>query len=111
MSLSCELFGYLPSSNPEIVWTIDNQMLPDNSIYNITTMDGNRFVQNGGPFPIPSIISQLSFVANSSFTGRVFTCTFMNKLQVLIITSGTSLPASGEFIVKCILINNVRYVE
>ena len=59
-ALSCELYGYLNRSLPTIVWTFGGDQLTNNSVFTITTQDGNRMIQNGGTTPRPSVRSNLT---------------------------------------------------
>ena len=59
-TLSCELYGYLNSSLPTIVWTFGGDQLTNNSVFTITTEDGGRMIQNGGNTPRPSVRSVLT---------------------------------------------------
>ena len=59
-TLSCELYGYLPEQLPTIVWTFGGDQLTDDSVFTITTQDGNRMIQNGGTTPRSSVRSVLT---------------------------------------------------
>ena len=59
-TLSCELYGYLPEQLPTIVWNFGGDQLTDDSVFTITTEDGNRMIQNGGTTPRPSVRSVLT---------------------------------------------------
>ena len=59
-TLSCELYGYLPEQLPTIVWTFGGDQLRDDSVFTITTENGNRTIQNGGNTPRPSVRSVLT---------------------------------------------------
>ena len=59
-NLSCELYGYLTNSIPPIIWTLDGNQLTDDSVFTITTEDGNHMIQNGGNTPRPSVRSVLT---------------------------------------------------
>ena len=62
-TLSCELYGYLPKQLPTIVWTFDGNQLTDDSVFTITTedgQDGSRMIQNGGNTSRPSVKSILT---------------------------------------------------
>ena len=59
-TLSCELYGYLPEQLPTIVWTFDGNQLTDDSVFTITTEDGNHTIQNGSNTPRPSVRSVLT---------------------------------------------------
>ena len=60
-TLRCMLYGYLPSGQePSILWGLNGAMLRSSNVYTITTEDGDRLIQNGGPQPIPSLTSTLT---------------------------------------------------
>ena len=83
VTLSCEIYGYL-SSSPDIAWTLANTdtVLSNDSSYTITTRDGNRLIQNGGLFPSPSLISDLTFSYNTSQPIQIYICTFLSTPEV-----------------------------
>ena len=83
VTLSCEIYGYL-SSSPDMTWTLanTNTVLSNDSTYTITTRDGNRLIQNGGLFPSPSFISDLTFSYNTSQPIQIYTCTFLSIPRV-----------------------------
>ena len=83
VTLSCEIYGYL-SSSPDIAWTLANTdtVLSNDSSYTITTRDGNRLIQNGGLFPNPSFISDLTFSYNTSQPIQTYICTFLSTPRV-----------------------------
>ena len=95
VTLSCEIDGYL-SSSPDITWTLVNPdtVLSNDSTYTITTRDGNRLIQNGGLFPIPSFISDLTFTHNTSQPIQIYTCAFLTtqKIFTLTLTDATAMP-------------------
>ena len=60
-TLSCELYGYLNNNSiPTIIWTFDGNQLTDDSVFTITTEDGNHTIQNGSNTSRPSVRSVLT---------------------------------------------------
>ena len=75
VSLTCELYGYLESSDTAIIWTIKNVEIDDsNPLYRVDTMNGNNSIQNGGAISRPSIISVLTISANDSSMLTTYVC-------------------------------------
>ena len=87
VTLSCEIYGYL-SSSPDITWTLVNPdtLLSSDSTYTIITRDGNRMIQNGGLFPSPSFISDLTFTHNTSQEIQIYTCAFLTTQKIFTLT-------------------------
>ena len=75
VSLTCELYGYLESSDTVIIWTIENVEIGDsNPLYHVDTVNGNNSIQNGGAISLPSIISVLTISANDSSMFTTYVC-------------------------------------
>ena len=76
--LSCEVYGYF-SEVPNITWRTSNQE-PINTDHpyfpfvNISTSEGDRFIQDGGSDFVPSRISTMRLSINDSDFFRVFLC-------------------------------------
>ena len=78
--LSCEVYGYF-SEVPVIIWrTSDQELINTDHPYfpfvNISTSEGDRFIQNGGSDFVPSKISTMRILINDSdfFRGVVSEC-------------------------------------
>ena len=76
--LSCEVYGYF-SEVPDIIWkTSDQEPINTDHPYfpfvNISTSEGDRFIQNGGSDFVPSRISTMRILINDSDFFQVFLC-------------------------------------
>ena len=72
-TLSCELYGYLTENSPSILWNFGGDELRNDSVFTITTEDGNHMIQNGGDFPQPSVRSILTIdFPNKTHDGAYF---------------------------------------
>ena len=80
VALSCEMYGYFDVNLPEITWHYGDDTGPvdlNSTLYdiiNISTSDGDRFIQNGGSTPRPSVISTLRIVIRDSSAFGVYSC-------------------------------------
>ena len=87
VSLTCELYGYLESSDTVIIWTIENVEIGDsNSLYRVDTMNGNNSIQNGGAISLPSIVSVLTISANDSSRLTTYVCKVAGTIILKTIT-------------------------
>ena len=92
ITLSCEVYGYT-SSSPYITWSLvgTDTILGNDCIFTITTRNGNRLIQNGGLFPSPSFISDLTFSYNTFQSIQNYTCAFMTMQKIF-----TLIPTDAE---------------
>ena len=83
--LSCEVYGYLPRlSQPQITWRKMNGGTIGNSTpYTITTSNGSRQIQNGGPSPIPSHVSSLTIDVMDDSVAGMYTCSGPSNFQAI----------------------------
>ena len=77
VTLSCEVYGYLPSgSQRQINWqrmiggAISSSIPP----YTLSTRNGSRQIQNGGISPIPSLVSSLTIDVIDTSVADMYTC-------------------------------------
>ena len=91
VTLSCEIFGYLPrDSQPQITWRTriggpGTQVSSDNPLYTISTSDGSRQIQNGGSTPRPSLVSSLTIdVIDESVAGE-YVCSGPSSFQTIVL--------------------------
>ena len=91
VTLSCEIFGYLPrGSQPQITWRTQmggpGMPIPsDNPPYRISTSDGSRQIQNGGSSPRPSLVSSLTIdVMDESVAGE-YVCSAPSSVQTIVL--------------------------
>ena len=91
VTLSCEIFGYLPrGSQPQITWRTRMggpgiQVSSDNPLYTISTSDGSRQIQNGGSTPRPSLVSSLTIdVIDESVAGE-YVCSSPSSFQTIVL--------------------------
>ncbi len=97
VSLACEVFGYFGADIPSVIWRHNNIDLEnDDPLFNITTSDGTRLIQNGGNSPIPSVVSILSIFLNDSSELGQYLCIGENGARSMTITQLE--PPSGELI-------------
>ena len=88
VTLSCEIYGYLQNSL-DIIWNENNVRIDDDSDFTITIMAGNKLVQDGGPSPVPSIISQLNFTTtNMDQEQQTYSCVWREQAQFFFVTTG-----------------------
>ena len=85
VTLSCEVYGYLPRlSQPQITWRRMNGGTIGNSTpYTITTSNGSRQIQNGGPSPIPSRVSSLTIDVMDDSVAGMYTCSGPSNFQTI----------------------------
>ncbi len=85
--LRCILYGYFPTmTSLSITWRVGNNELSNDLVYTITSEQGDRFIQNGGTSPIPSVTSTLTVNLASVplNTGpRMYTCVSSQTNNVL----------------------------
>ncbi len=85
--LRCFLYGYFPPMTPlSITWRVGNNELSNDLVYTITSEQGDRFIQNGGTSPIPSVTSTLTvnLARDPPNTGpRMYTCVSNQTNNVL----------------------------
>ena len=94
VTLSCEIFGYLPrGSQPQITWrtrmggpgTSSIPISSSNPLYTISTSDGSRQIQNGGSTPRPSLVSSLTIdVLDESVAGE-YVCSGPSSVQTIVL--------------------------
>ena len=94
VTLSCEIFGYLPrSSQPQITWrtrmggpgTSSIPVSSSNPLYEIATSVGSRQIQNGGSTPRPSLVSSLTIdVMDESVAGE-YVCSGPSSFQTIVL--------------------------
>ena len=83
-TLSCELYGYLNiNSLPTIVWTFGNDQLTDDSVFTITTEDGNRMIQNGGTTPRSSVRSLLTINSPNTSHEGTYICSSSGRVSTV----------------------------
>ena len=87
VTMACEIYGYFPPELPEIVWRFvaageDSIDLSDQA----TSLEGSRFIQNGGESPIPSVISELTISNISNSDGGAYTCHSFQEVEVFTLT-------------------------
>ena len=98
VSLTCELYGYLESSDTAIIWTIKNVEIGDsNPLYRVDTVNGNNSIQIGGAISLPSIISVLTISANDNSLLTTYVCKATDTFIFKTITLKRKEPVtSGE---------------
>ena len=77
VTLSCEVYGYLPSgSQRQINWQRTNgeSISSSNPPYTLSTRNGLRQIQNGGISPIPSLVSSLTIDVMDTSVADMYTC-------------------------------------
>ena len=77
VTLSCEVYGYLPSgSQRQINWQRTNgeSISNSNPPYTLSTSNGSRQIQNGGISPIPSLVSSLTIDVMDTSVADMYTC-------------------------------------
>ena len=77
VTLSCEVYGYLPSgSQRQINWRRMNggSISNSNPPYTLSTRNGSRQIQNGGISPIPSLVSSLTIDVMDESVADMYTC-------------------------------------
>ena len=94
VTLSCEIFGYLPrGSQPQITWrtrmggpgTSSMPVSSSNPLYTIATSNGSRQIQNGGSTPHPSLVSSLTIdVIDESVAGE-YVCMGPSSSQTIVL--------------------------
>ena len=82
-TLSCELYGYLNSSLPTIVWTFGGDQLTDDSVFTIMTEDGSRRIQNGGTTPRPSVRSVLTINRPMTTHEGIYICSASGRISTV----------------------------
>ena len=107
VTLSCEIFGYLPrGSQPQITWrtwmggpgTSSMPVSSDNPLYTISTSDGSRQIQNGGSTPRPSLVSSLTIdVLDESVAGEYYVCSGPSSFQTIVL----NIQQGGMSIQQC----------
>ena len=99
VTLSCEVYGYLPSgSQRQINWRRMNggSISSSNPPYTLSTRNGSRQIQNGGISPIPSLVSSLTIDVMDASVADMYTC------------SGPSNFGTIQLDVSCYLQKNKR---
>ena len=104
VTLSCEVYGYLPRlSLPLIIWrSMNGGTIGNSSLYTITTSNGSRQIQNGGPSPIPSHVSSLTIDVMDDSVAGMYTCSGPSNfqtIQLLVHTSETGTTVNLEILV------------
>ena len=77
VTLSCEVYGYLPSgSQRQINWRRMNggTISSSNPLYTLSTSNGSRQIQNGGISPIRSLVSSLTIDVMDTSVADMYTC-------------------------------------
>ena len=77
VTLSCEVYGYLPSgSQRQINWQrmIGGAISSSSPPYTLSTRNGSRQIQNGGISPIPSLVSSLTIDVMDISVADMYTC-------------------------------------
>ena len=78
VTLSCEIYGYLPSgSQRQINWQRRNGGSISSSnppYYTLSTRNGSRQIQNGGISPIPSLVSSLTIYVMDTSVADMYIC-------------------------------------
>ena len=82
-TLSCELYGYLPEQLPTIVWTFGGDQLTDDSVFTITTQNGNCTIQNGGNTPRPSVRSVLTINRPNTTHEGTYICSSSGRVSTV----------------------------
>ena len=87
VTLSCEIYGYLPrGSQPQITWRMGAMAIsPSNPWppYSISTSDGSRQIQNGGSTPRPSLVSSLTIDVMDESVAGVYLCSGPFSFQTI----------------------------
>ncbi len=107
VTLACEIFGYFGADIPSVIWRHNNIDLEnDDPLFNITTSDGTRLIQNGGDSPIPSVVSILSIFLNDSSEFGQYLCIGEDGARSMIITQPDT--PSGELLRNSTMsVNNI----
>ena len=77
VTLSCEVYGYLPSgSQRQINWRRTNggSISSSSPPYTLSTRNGSRQIQNGGILPISSLVSSLTIDVMDTSVADMYTC-------------------------------------
>ena len=96
VTLSCELYGYLPmDSRPLISWS----KVGSDLIFSTTDGEGSRRIQNGESSPRPSLVSNLTIdVAEESAAG-LYICSSVSVVRTiqLVINPGIKLAHNNNY--------------
>ena len=99
VTLSCEIYGYLPGAvQPQIIWQrINGGMISSNSPpYMITTSAGSRQIQNGGSSPGPSLVSSLTIDVMDESVADNYTCSGPSNFQTFQLLANVDV-VTGNF--------------